>query len=213
MAGLGDVEKALGALAFGFLGRQGKPGAPAFAEAWAEPAGRALVARNVTLLHCTTEYPAPFDQINLRAMDSLSTAFGLPTGLSDHSVGISVAIAAAARGAAVVEKHFTLDRGLPGPDHQASLEPAELSALVAAIRQVERALGDGVKTAQPVEIKNMAVVRKCLVTSRPVRRGEAFSQENLTVKRAPGTIPAEAYWDWLGRLAGQDYDEDEVIAP
>lgn len=213
MSDLDDVRRALGVLAFGYLGGGGKPGADSFAAAFADTQGRAMLAKKVTLLHCTTEYPAPYEDVNLRAMDTLREAFGLPVGLSDHSPGINVAIAAAARGAVMIEKHFTLDRSLPGPDHKASLEPGELKAMVEGIRQVERALGDGRKIPAPSEIKNMAAVRKCLVARRAIRAGEAFSEDNLAVKRAGGGIAPDRYWDWLGRAATRAYAEDEAIEP
>lgn len=212
MATLTEVEKALGALAYGYLGGN-RPGPTAFAAAWASPQGRAALAGRVTLLHCTTEYPASFDSVNLRAMDTLRRAFGLPVGLSDHTTGIAIPTAAAALGAAVVEKHFTLDRTLPGPDHAASLEPDELAAMVQAIRAVEAALGDGIKVPAAIEAKNMAVVRKCLVARVAVRAGTPFDADTLTVKRAGGGLAAELYWDWLGRPANRDYADDEPIAP
>jgi N-acetylneuraminate synthase len=213
MSDLDDVRRALGMLAFGYLGRDERPGADSFAAAFADARGRAMLAGNVTLLHCTSEYPAPFEDVNLRAMDTLREAFGLPVGLSDHSPGINVAVAAAARGAAVIEKHFTLDRALPGPDHKASLEPGELKTMIEGIRQIERALGDGRKVPAPSEIKNIAAARKCLVARRAIQAGEAFSEDNLAVKRAGGGIAPDRYWDWLGRVATRAYAEDEAIEP
>ncbi|MBM3580962.1 MAG: N-acetylneuraminate synthase [Alphaproteobacteria bacterium] len=213
MSDLDDVRRALGVLAFGYLDQGQRPGADSFAAAFADAQGRAALAGKVTLLHCTTEYPAPFEDVNLRAMNTLREAFALPVGLSDHSPGINVAIAAAARGAAVIEKHFTLDRSLPGPDHKASLEPGELKAMVEGIRQVERALGDGRKAPAPSEIKNIAAVRKCLVARRAIRAGERFGEDNLAVKRADGTLAPDRYWDWLGRIATRAYAEDEAIEP
>ena len=197
----------------GYLGRTEKPSTKSFAAAFADTQGRAVLDGKVTLLHCTSEYPAPYEDVNLRAMDTLRKAFGLPVGLSDHSPGINVAIAAAARGAVTIEKHFTLDRTLPGPDHKASLEPGELKAMVEGIRQVERALGDGRKTPTPSEIKNIAVVRKCLVARRAIQAGETFSEDNLAVKRAGGALAPDRYWDWLGRTATRAYAEDEAIEP
>jgi N,N'-diacetyllegionaminate synthase len=166
----------------------------------------------VTLLHCTTEYPAPFAEVNLRAIATLRTAFGLEVGYSDHTTGIEVAIAAVALGATVIEKHFTLDRGLPGPDHQASLEPDELRAMVDAIRHLELALGDGIKQPGPSELRNRAVARKSLVAARPIRAGERFTAENITAKR-PGTGISPMDWDdVLGRAAPRDFAADELIA-
>jgi N,N'-diacetyllegionaminate synthase len=166
---------------------------------------------NVTVLHCTTEYPTPMNEVNLRAMQSIHAAFGLAVGYSDHTPGIEVAIAAVAMGATVIEKHFTLDRNLPGPDHKASLEPEELKAMVAAIRNIEIALGDGVKRLTPSEARNKLVARKSLVASRPIKAGETFNAENTTAKR-PGTGISPMHWDEImGRLASRDFAADEFI--
>ena len=176
-----------------------------------ESAGTAR--EKITLLHCNTEYPTPMDDVNLRAMKTLRDAFpGLKgVGYSDHTLGIEVPIAAVALGATVIEKHFTLDRTLPGPDHRASLEPEELSAMVRAIRNIETALGDGVKTPTPSESKNRPIARKSIVAARHITAGETFTGENLTVKR-PGTGISPMRWDeWIGQTAKRDYDEDELI--
>ena len=166
---------------------------------------------NITVLHCTTEYPTPMNEVNLRAMQSIAQAFGVKVGYSDHTPGIEVAIASVALGASVIEKHFTLDRNLPGPDHKASLEPAELRAMVAAIHNIEMALGDGVKRLTSSESRNQLVVRKSLVAARPIRIGEAFSQDNLAVKR-PGTgISPMLYDKVLGQIATRNYSADELI--
>lgn len=165
----------------------------------------------ITLLHCTTEYPAPMDEVNLRAMQSLHAAFGVPVGYSDHTQGIEVSIAAVALGATVIEKHFTLDRTLPGPDHQASLEPQELGALVSAIRNVERALGEGIKRPTASELRNRAVARKSIVARVGIARGERFSAENLDTKR-PGTGLSPMLWDQVvGKVARRDFNPDEPI--
>lgn len=211
MSTLDDVREALGVLAFGYVG-QDDPSPAAFAAALASPAGRAAVVAKVSLLHCTTEYPAPFADTNLRAMDSLRDAFGLPVGLSDHTPGIAVPIAAVARGATIIEKHFTLDRDLPGPDHKASLTPAELAAMVTAIRQIEPAIGSGVKTPAPSEIKNMAIARKSLVARRPIKAGETFSADMLAAKRPGDGLSPMRLWDVVGRIATRDYEIDEQIA-
>jgi sialic acid synthase SpsE len=150
-------------------------------------------------------------EVNLRAMHSIQTACGVAVGYSDHTQGIEVAIAAVAMGATVIEKHFTLDRTLPGPDHQASLEPAELLAMVSAIRNIEVALGDGIKRPSLSEIKNMAVARKSLVASRLIKAGEKFTSENMTAKR-PGTGISPMRWDEIvGKTALRAYVEDELI--
>ena len=165
----------------------------------------------ITVLHCTTEYPTPMDEVNLRAMQTLRSAFGVRVGYSDHTQGIEVAIAAVAMGATVIEKHFTLDRSLPGPDHKASLEPEELKAMVAAIRNIERALGDGIKRLTSSEAKNRPIARKSIVASRDIRVGEIFSSENLTTKRH-GTGISPMRWDEvIGQRAGCDFAADESI--
>lgn len=165
----------------------------------------------ITILHCTTEYPAPMAEVNLRAMQSIHATYGTAVGYSDHTEGIEVAIAAVAMGATVIEKHFTLDCNLPGPDHKASLEPVELIAMVAAIRNVEVALGDGIKRLSPSEAINKSVVRKSLVASRAIKAGEVFTTENLTTKR-PGTGISPMQWDdVLGQSARRDFLVDELI--
>lgn len=190
MATLGDIEAALGVLA-----------------AAGTPSDR------ITLLHCNTEYPTPMRDVNLRAMQTLRDAFGLPVGYSDHTVGIEIPIAAVALGACVIEKHFTLDRSLPGPDHQASLEPAELSDMVRAIRNIEQAMGDGIKRPSPSEAKNRAIARKSLVAAVAIRVGDVFSDVNVTAKR-PGTGLSPMRWDEvMGRKADRDYAPDEPIEP
>jgi N-acetylneuraminate synthase len=211
MSTLGEVEEALAVLAFGCLDAAAVPCRRAFLDAYNSAEGRAALAVRVRLLHCTTEYPTPFADINLRAMDTLAAAFGLPVGLSDHSPGIAVPIAAVARGARLVEKHFTLDKAMAGPDHRASLDPAELAAMIAGIRAVEAALGNGIKTVQPSEMENRRVVRKSLVAAHPIAAGHTMAADDLAVKR-PGTgLSPMAYWDVLGRPASRNYAADTLI--
>ena len=165
----------------------------------------------ITVLHCTTAYPTPMADVNLHAMLAIRDTFGVAVGYSDHTPGIEVSVAAVALGARVIEKHFTLDRGLSGPDHKASLEPAELKALVTAIRNIELAMGDGVKRLMHSEEANRPVTRKSLVAARAIRAGEAFSEFNLAVKR-PGTGLSPMLWDEvLGRVAPRDFKTDELI--
>ena len=165
----------------------------------------------ITVLHCNTEYPTPMADVNLKAMLSIRDAFKVAVGYSDHTPGIEVPIAAVALGATVIEKHFTLDRDLDGPDHKASLEPAELKAMVKAIRNVELSLGDGIKRPSASEIKNRPIVRKSLVAAHAIRAGELLTEANLTVKR-PGTGLSPMWWDMvLGREATRDYAPDELI--
>ena len=210
---LGEVEQALGVLAFGYTQpADAKPGVTAFAAAYGSAAGRAALARHLRLLHCTSEYPAPYCEINLRAMDTLRQAFGLPVGLSDHTEGIAVAIAAAARGAALIEKHFTLDKTLPGPDHRMSLDPGELAAMVAGIRQMEQALGDGHKGPTESELRNLPIIRKALVAARPIAKGTIIGSDDVGAKRisAAGLSPMRL-WDLLGRVATRDYAADQPL--
>lgn len=212
MSTLAEVEEALAVLAYGYTKPQeAPPSRQAFRTAFESEAGQAALRERVSLLHCTTQYPTPFEDVNLRAMDTLAGAFGLPVGYSDHTTGGAISLAAVARGACVIEKHFTLDRKLPGPDHEASLEPPELAALVRDVRAVAGALGDGVKRAAASERANRNVARKSLVAARAIARGELFSAENLTVKRPGGGAAPVLYWDLLGRAAARDYAEDEVL--
>ena len=211
MATLSEIRDALGVLAFGFLGEDAMPSRAAFVDALQNPQAQSLLQERVSLLHCTTEYPCPPDQVNLRAMDTLAETFGLTVGYSDHTLGIHVALAAVARGAKVIEKHFTLDRQLPGPDHLASLEPNELENMVNNIRDLSLALGSADKVPRAIEQNNRVAVRKSLIAAKPIRSGEAFTADNITVKR-PGTGRSPmAYWEMLGQIARQDYDIDEVI--
>lgn len=213
MSTLDEVETALGVLAFGYVESGEQPSIAAFGRAFASEAGKRVLLARVTLLHCTTEYPAPFAEVNLRAMHTLRDAFGLPVGYSDHTPGITIPIAAAAMGAAVIEKHFTLDRGLPGPDHKASLEPDELKRMVLSIREVELALGSPVKQPSASELKNRQVARKSLVALREVSRGEAFTADNLGVKRPGDGVSPVHYWEWLGKSADRDYQSDDRVLP
>jgi N-acetylneuraminate synthase len=213
MGTLGEIEAALQVLAFGYTRKGQTPGARAFAAAFASEAGQTALRQRVTLLHCTSEYPAPVHEVNLRCLGTLRRAFGLRVGLSDHTQGIAVATAGAALGASVIEKHFTLDRARTGPDHAASLEPEELAQMVRAIRDVERALGRREKRPTESEKANLPIVRRSLVASRAVVRGEPFTRENLAVKRPAGGISPLCYWDVLGSAAARDYRPDEPIDP
>lgn len=166
---------------------------------------------DIILLHCNTQYPTPFSDVNLRAMNELKKHFGLPVGYSDHTKGIEVPIAAAALGAVVIEKHFTLDNNMEGPDHKASLEPDELAKMVASIRNIEMALGSGMKTVTDSERENIAAARKSIVAAAHINKGEVLTDQNLTVKR-PGTGISPMRWtELIGRIADRDYEEDEMI--
>ncbi len=165
----------------------------------------------ITILHCNTEYPTPFEDVNLRAMIEIRDKFGVKVGYSDHTKGIEVPIAAVALGASVIEKHFTLDRRMPGPDHKASLEPDELKAMVASIRNIEQALGTGHKTVTASERKNIAVARKSIVAACDINKGEVMTENKLTVKRPGDGISPMRWEEVVGTRAIRDFKEDELI--
>ena len=167
---------------------------------------------NLTLLHCNTEYPTPFEDVNLKAMDALRKEFGVEVGYSDHTKGIEVPIAAVALGASVIEKHFTLDRNMEGPDHKASLEPDELKAMVSAIRNIEKAVdGDGTKHVSESERKNITIARKSIVAACDIKKGEVFTEENLTVKRPGNGISPMRWEEVIGTKAIRNFSEDDLI--
>ena len=211
MTDLEEVKTALSVLAFGLTCASATPTQEGFAAAFASADGQQAIARKVSLLHCTTEYPAPYTSVNLRAMDTLAATFGLPVGLSDHTNGIAVPLAAVGRGARIIEKHFTIARTLPGPDHQASLEPDELASMVEGIRQIDQAIGDGNKRPQDCEAKNINVARRSLVARHAIRAGELFTETNLCAKRPGGGHSPMLFWEMLGRRAVRDYAADELI--
>lgn len=168
-------------------------------------------AGEITLLHCNTEYPTPFSDVNLLAMKQMEEVFGKPVGYSDHTIGIEVPVAAAALGAEVIEKHFTLDKQMEGPDHKASLEPDELKQMVQAIRNIETSLGDGQKRRTDSEEKNCQAARKSIVAKCEIKAGEQFSEENVTVKRPGSGISPMKWYEIMGQKARRDYKEDELI--
>ena len=168
-------------------------------------------ADDITILHCTTEYPVPLSEVNLNVMETLRKEFGCKIGYSDHTKGIEISLAAVAMGAEVIEKHFTLDRNMPGPDHKASLEPNELKALVESIRNIELAKGSAEKKPTASELKNRAVARKSIVAARSIKRGEIFTEENLTTKRPGDGISPMKWNDVIGMAAKRDFMEDELI--
>ena len=171
-----------------------------------------LQKNRITLLHCTSQYPAPFNDINLRAMQSLGQHFNIEVGYSDHSLGLEVSLGAVALGARVIEKHFTLDKNMTGPDHSASLDPKELKELVLSIRNLEKSLGDGKKKIEASEIENRLVVRKSIVANQQIQPGDLFTESNLACKR-PGDGMSPSYWHKImGRVATRKYEVDEQIA-
>lgn len=200
MATLGEIEQALAVLAHGRRHTEPPISLQALGEYATSPDATGALS-DVTLLHCTSQYPAPYSEINLKAMDSLASAFGLPIGYSDHSDGLLIPVAAVARGATIIEKHFTLDRNLPGPDHKASLEPAELREMIQQIRLLELALGNGRKGPQPSEWDTRRAARQSLVATRDIPKGTTISRDMLTTARCGGGVSAMEYWDWVGHPA------------
>jgi sialic acid synthase SpsE len=187
------------------------PGVGAFRAAWRDPAARRRVAGHVSLLHCTTEYPCPPTEVNLSAMAAMRHAFQLPVGYSDHTDGIEVSLAAVALGANIIEKHLTLDRNAEGPDHAASLEPADFKRMVSAIRNIESAIGDGIKTPKDSEVRNIPVARKSIVAARPLQAGDIIGPADITAKRpGSGRSPLE-YWSLIGTAAPRSYGTDDQV--
>lgn len=211
MASLSEIEQALAVLAFGYLNGDKEPSIAAFMPAYYSDEGQRKLKEKVFLLHCTSDYPADFSSVNLRAMDTMKSAFGLSVGYSDHTQGISISIAAVARGASIIEKHFTLSRSMPGPDHQASLEPAELKNMITAIREVEVALGKSQKIPTLKELDTKMVARKSLIAAKQIMCGEKFSDENIVLQRPGNGVPPVLYWEYLKRVACRDYQVGELI--
>jgi N-acetylneuraminate synthase len=211
MSTLEEVAEAVGVIAFSYGAKSQPKDRADFAEALRDRGTRERLVGRVVLLQCTTDYPAEPEDINLRGMDTLRNAFGLDVGLSDHSQGIAVSLAAAARGASLIEKHLTLSRGLSGPDHKASLEPAELKSLVEGVRTIELALGGGDKRPSAAEHHNIAIARRSLVAAQAIKQGQAFSAANLAAKRPGAGISPMRYWDFLSRRASRAYRAGELI--
>jgi sialic acid synthase SpsE len=212
MATMEEVRDALGTVAFGHLaGKDARPSLSAVREAFAAPEAASILARTV-VMQCVTAYPAPHDQANLRVLDAYAR-LGVVPGYSDHTLGIETALAAVARGARAIEKHLTLDRTRPGPDHKASLEPTEMAALVAGARRVTAMLGSEVKAPVAAERENIAVARRGLVATRAIRKGETLTPDNMAPRRAGGGEPPARLWDLDGRPAHRDYRPGEWIQP
>jgi N-acetylneuraminate synthase len=211
MSTLEEVEAALGVLAFGFTCPDSAPHSRAFVEAFRTSEGQAALRDHIMLLHCTSEYPAPPDEVNLRCLETLRRAFDLPVGLSDHTAGIAVPIAAVALGARAIEKHFTLDRSQPGPDHAASLEPEAFAAMVAGIREVEVAIGRAEKQPSLSELKNLPIVRRSLVAAKRILKGTPLTENDIGIKRPADGVSPMRYWDYLGHPANRDYSPDEPL--
>ena len=212
MATMGEIESALGVIAFGYLyGADKEPSVLGFQQAYASEQGQRILKEKVTILHCTSEYPAPFEEINLRVMETFKHAFGLKVGYSDHSAGISIPIAVTALGATVIEKHFTLDKGMEGPDHKASLDPAELKAMVKGVREVQKAMGSSVKSPTVSEVRNRPIVRKSIVALQSIAPGQTLNSDNIGIKR-PGTgLCPSRYWDLLGSVSTEQIEAGAPI--
>lgn len=208
MSTLKEIENALNIISFGF---QKKNTLPSIASFKKNKFSQKLLKKNVTILHCSTEYPLPFSDVNLNAMITIKKKFGIDVGYSDHTKGILVPIIATSMGAKIIEKHFTLNKNMKGPDHKASLDPLELKNMVLNIRIAEMIKGDYEKKAYLSEIKNIEIARKSLVAKKKINPGEKFTKKNLTVKRPATGISPMKYWDFLGKKSKKKYDEDEII--
>ena len=213
MATLEEIQTALGVIAYGYIHQKNvcHINKDLFADAFQSEEGQKLLKEKVCLLHCTTEYPAPLREINLRAMDTMIEAFGLKVGYSDHSEGILVSLAAVAKGARIIEKHFTLDREMEGPDHAASLEPGELKELVDCVREIDLAQGKPHKLPSLSEESNKLIARKSLVAAMDIKKGQKITADYLTCKRPGSGISPLRYWDYLGTVAKKDYKEDDLL--
>ena len=211
MATLGEIEQALMCIAYGLTHAAGIPRRENLLQAYSSKEGQELLKKHVIVLHCTTEYPAPFAEINLKVIRNLRRAFPTPIGFSDHSKGIAIPIASAALGVCLIEKHFTLDKELEGPDHKASLDPLELAAMIDGVRQVELSLGHSIKIPSSSEIKNRDAARKSLVAACTIETGVRFSQENLVCKRPGSGISAEEFWNVIGKTARKTFQADDLI--
>ena len=211
MASLGEVEQALMVIAFGYRQPHATPNRESLQQNWSAEESHRAISEKVSVLHCTSDYPAPIDHVNLRAMDTLARAFNVRVGYSDHTEGEVVSIAAVARGAKVIEKHFTLDKNLPGPDHKASLSPEELRSMIHSIRKAEKALGSPIKHRTVAEEKTVHLVRKSIVARQDIEPGDVYSLENLTTQRAGQGMSPMGILDLLGCTASVLYKKGGLI--
>ena len=212
MANLEEIKDALAIAAFGFTIKNDlNPSLTKFKKAFFSQKGKEFLKKKVSLLHCTSSYPASFEDLNLNSMETMRKKFQLPVGYSDHSLGIEASIAAVAKGAHIIEKHFTLDRKLSGPDHLASCEPPEFTNLVNSIRNIETALGDGIKEPKISELENKKVARKSIFATQNIKKGELITQEMLSIKRPEIGMNPMMIWDLIGSKAKKDYEKDEVL--
>lgn len=210
MATLSEIEQALAVVAYGYA-HEGEPESlEQILRFWSEPGVQASLVGKISLLHCTSQYPTPMEEVNLKAMGALANAFGLPVGYSDHTQGLVIPTAAVALGATIIEKHFTLDRNLPGPDHKASLEPDELKELVSNIRGVEQALGDGIKKPQPSEWDTRKAARQQVIFCETVGKGERIERYALSTARCGRGASPMMLWDMVGEVASAAYAKGDV---
>ncbi|WP_203245955.1 N-acetylneuraminate synthase [Sporosarcina beigongshangi] len=211
MATMDDIHEALSFLAYGLAFPDQLVELEKVEIHYQTLEAKTLLKEFVTVLHCTTEYPAPFETINLRAMNEMEKELRLPIGFSDHSEGIAVPIAAVALGAVIIEKHFTLDCNLPGPDHRASLEPKELEEMVVGIRVIEQSLGSGNKQPTSIELENRLAARKSIVAKVQIAPGDILTEAHLAIKRPGNGMPPTAYWSLIGKTVKQSYEVDALI--
>ncbi len=211
MATLGEVEHALAVIAHAFNEDNEPHNIDEVWQGWSRPTWRRSLQGRVTLLHCTSQYPTPMCEVNLTAMDTLRHSFGLPVGYSDHTEGILMPVVAVARGAVLIEKHFTLDRTMRGPDHRASLEPDQLSFMIRDIRSTELALGDGIKSPQESEWDTRKAARQQVVVTHDIRLGDTFAREHLSTARCGSGSSPMALWGFVGKVAARDYQSGEAI--
>jgi N-acetylneuraminate synthase len=211
MATLAEVEGALAIVAHGLIHPEEPSSVEEIWKNWSKPESRQALAGRISLLHCTSQYPTPPEEVNLRAMDTLATSFGLPVGYSDHTEGWLIPVAAVARGARIIEKHFTLDRTLPGPDHKASLEPTELKQMIANIRALELAMGSGNKVPQPGEWDTRRAARQQVIAARDISAGAIIAREDLATARCGHGIEANQLWDLIGTRARRDLSAGEAF--
>ncbi|MCT6925669.1 N-acetylneuraminate synthase [Metasolibacillus sp.] len=211
MATIEEIHEALAFIAYGLAKPSEVVTVELVQQFYKKEQAKNILKQYVTLLHCTTQYPTPPALINLNAMNEMKQIFQLAIGFSDHSEGIHIPIAAVAMGATVIEKHFTLNKDLEGPDHVASLNPDELKQMVKGIREIDQALGDGIKRPTDSELENRIPARKSLVAKKPIKRGEVFSTSNMAIKRPGNGISPAKYWSYIGEIAKKSYGEDELI--
>ena len=211
MCNLSDIELALATIAFGLIGEDKEKNIKNFYNAYYSDKGQNLIKQRVKILHCTSEYPAPYNEINLNAIKTLKNTFNTEVGYSDHTQGIHIPLAAVTLGAEIIEKHFTIDKNLPGPDHKSSIEIEEFSLLIKNIKELKLSLGTGVKLPTVAEIKNRNIIRKFIVANKDIKKGETFTENNLTIKRSQLGLEPKFFWEIIGKKADKNYLKDDLI--